>query len=121
MIKHVSRGLTSEMIAAITKLMSNLDWYTVLKKIRITAHCNTTIGEDGGVLAFRLQPNHTTDNLDGIMVSLMEGLTYGAGGDAVIGLNPVNDTVESVSNVLTMFDEFKKKWDIQRSNAFWHI
>ncbi len=110
MIKHVSRGLTSEMIAAITKLMSNLDLVHGAKKIRITAHCNTTIGEDG-VLAFRLQPNHTTDNLDGIMVSLMEGLTYGAG-DAVIGLNPVNDTVESVSNVLTMFDEFKKKWDI---------
>ncbi len=110
MLKRASRGLTSEMISAVTKLMSNLDLVYGAQKIRITAHCNTTIGEEG-VLAFRVQPNHTTDNLDGIMVSLMEGLTYGAG-DAVIGLNPVNDTVESVSNVLTMFDEFKRKWEI---------
>lgn len=110
MIKHVSRGLTSEMVAAVTKLMSNLDLIYGAKKIRISAHCNTTIGEEG-VLGIRLQPNHTTDNLDGIMVSLMEGLSYGVG-DAVIGLNPVNDTVESVSNVLKMFDAFKKKWKI---------
>ena len=110
MIKRISRGLTSEMVAAVTKLMSNLDLVYAASKIKITAHCNTTIGEEG-VLGFRLQPNHTTDNLDGIMVSLMEGLTYGVG-DAVIGLNPVNDTVESVSNVLKMFDEFKRKWEI---------
>ena len=41
----------------------------------------------------------------------MEGLSYGIG-DALIGLNPVNDSVDSVVNVLTMFDEFKKKWEI---------
>ncbi len=34
MIKHVSRGLTSEMIAAVTKLMSNLDLVHGAKKIR---------------------------------------------------------------------------------------
>lgn len=110
MILRVSRGLTSEMIAAVTKLMTNLDLIYAANKIKVTAHCNTTIGEEG-VLGFRLQPNHTTDNLDGIMVSLMEGLTYGAG-DALIGLNPVIDTVDSVYNVLTMFDEFKRKWEI---------
>jgi len=110
MIKRVSRGLTSEMIAAVTKIMSNLDLVLGAQKIIVTAHCNTTIGESG-TLAFRLQPNHTTDNLDGIMVSLMEGFSYGAG-DAVLGLNPVIDTVESVGNVLKMFDEFKRKWEI---------
>jgi ethanolamine ammonia-lyase large subunit len=110
MIKRASRGLTSEMIAAVTKIMSNLDLVMGAQKIVVTAHCNTTIGEPGR-LAFRLQPNHTTDNLDGIMVSLMEGLSYGAG-DAVLGLNPVIDTVESVGNVLKMFDEFKRKWEI---------
>lgn len=110
MIRRASRGLTSEMIAAVTKIMSNLDLVLGAQKIVVTAHCNTTIGEPGE-LAFRLQPNHTTDNLDGIMVSLMEGLSYGAG-DAVLGLNPVIDTVESVGNVLKMFDEFKRKWEI---------
>ena len=109
-IKRISRGLMAEMIAGVTKLMSNLDLVYAASKIKITSHCNTTIGGDN-VLGIRLQPNHTTDNLDGIMVSLMEGLSYGIG-DALIGLNPVNDSVDSVVNVLTMFDEFKKKWEI---------
>ena len=40
-IRRVSRGLTSEMIAAVAKLMSNLDLIYGAKKIRVTAHCNT--------------------------------------------------------------------------------
>ncbi len=109
-IKRISRGLTSEMVSAVTKLMSNLDLIYGAKKIRITAHCNTTIGLDG-TLSARLQPNHPTDNPDGILASLMEGLTFGIG-DAVIGLNPVDDSVESVTRVLKKFDEFKRKWEI---------
>ncbi|SHK09656.1 ethanolamine ammonia-lyase subunit EutB [Paramaledivibacter caminithermalis] len=114
-IRRISRGLTSEIVAAVAKIMSNLDLIYGASKIRVTAHCNTTIGLPG-TLAIRLQPNHTTDDLDGIMVSLMEGLSYGVG-DAVIGLNPVNDTVDSVSNVLKMFEEFKRKWEIPTQNC----
>lgn len=109
-IKRISRGLTSEMVAAVTKIMSNLDLIYGARKIRITAHANTTIGLEGRLSA-RLQPNHPTDDPDGIMASLMEGLTYGVG-DAVIGLNPVDDSVESVSKILKKFDEFKRKWEI---------
>ncbi len=109
-IRRISRGLTSEMIAAVTKLMSNLDLICGAKKIRVTAHCNTTIGEEG-ILAARLQPNHTTDDPDGIMISLFEGLSYGVG-DALIGLNPVDDSVDSVVRVLERFDEIKRKWEI---------
>lgn len=109
-LHRISRGLTSEMIAAVAKLMSNLDLIYAARKIHVTAHCNTTIGEPG-TLACRLQPNHTTDDPDGIMASLVEGLSYGAG-DAVIGLNPVNDSVESVCRVLKRFDEVKTRWQI---------
>jgi len=109
-IKRVSRGLTSEMIAAVTKIMSNLDLIYGAKKIRITAHANTTIGLSG-TLSARLQPNHPTDDPDGIMASLMEGLTFGIG-DAVLGLNPVDDSVESVSRILKRFEEFRQKWEV---------
>lgn len=109
-IKRISRGLTSEMIAGVTKIMSNLDLIYGASKIRITAHCNTTIGLPG-TLSIRVQPNHPTDNIDGILISAMEGLSYGCG-DAVIGLNPVDDTVNSVSNVLKAFEELKNKWQI---------
>ncbi len=109
-IKRISRGLTAEMVAAVAKLMSNMDLIYAAKKIQITATCNTTIGERG-VLACRLQPNHPTDDPDGIMASLLEGLTYGIG-DAVLGLNPVDDSVESVTRVLERFNDIRNRWEI---------
>lgn len=109
-IKRVSRGLTSEMTAAVAKLMSNMDLVYAAKKIKVTAHCNTTIGEEG-TLSARLQPNHPTDDPDGILASLLEGLTFGIG-DAVLGLNPVDDSVESVTKVLKRFEEVKQKYKI---------
>lgn len=109
-IKRISRGLTSEMVAAVAKLMSNMDLIYGARKIRITAHCNTTIGEEG-TLSSRLQPNHPTDDPDGIMASLLEGLTYGAG-DALLGLNPVDDSAESVTRILKRFEEIKRKYEI---------
>ncbi len=110
MIRRASRGITAEIVAAVCKLMSNLDLIYGAKKMRVTAHCNTTIGLPGTFSA-RLQPNHTTDDPKGIIASVMEGLSLGCG-DAVIGLNPVDDSVESVARILKMFDEFKNKWEI---------
>ena len=109
-IKRVSRGLTSEMVAAVCKLMSNMDLVVAAKKIRIEKTANTTIGRPG-TFSVRLQPNHPTDNIDGIMASLMEGLSFGIG-DAVLGLNPVDDSVESVRRILTRFEEFRSEWNI---------
>ena len=109
-IRKASRGLTSEMVAAVAKLMSNLDLIYCANKITVTAHCNTTIGLPG-TLSCRLQPNHTTDDPDGITASVLEGLSFGAG-DAVIGLNPVTDSPEQVGKVLRRFEEIKNHWQI---------
>ena len=109
-IRKASRGLTSEMVAAVAKLMSNLDLIYAANKITITAHCNTTIGLPG-TLSCRLQPNHTTDDPEGITASVLEGLSFGAG-DAVIGLNPVTDSPEQVGKVLRRFQEIKEHWQI---------
>ncbi|MCH4071395.1 ethanolamine ammonia-lyase subunit EutB [Pseudoramibacter sp.] len=110
MIRRASRGLTSEMVSAVCKLMTNLDLVYAASKIRVTAHCNTTIGLPG-TFSSRLQPNHTTDDIDGIMASTMEGFSVGCG-DAVLGLNPVDDSVENVARILKTFHEFRVKWDI---------
>ena len=114
-IRRISKGLTSEMIAAVCKIMSNMDLICAARKIEVTAHCNTTIGKKG-TLSARLQPNHPTDDTDGILASLLEGLTYGIG-DAVIGLNPVDDSVESVVKVLKRFEEIKQKFKIPTQNC----
>ena len=109
-IKRISRGLTSEMVAAVSKLMSNLDLIQAASKIKNITHCNTTIGQPG-TLASRLQPNHPTDNPEGILASIREGLAYGVG-DAVIGLNPVDDSTAATIRSLNALNDFVKQWDI---------
>ena len=114
-IHCISNGLTAEMVAAVAKIMSNLDLIVGAQKIIITKTANTTIGVPG-TFSTRLQPNHTTDNLDGIMASVMEGLSMGVG-DAVIGLNPVDDTTESVKRILHKFNDFINEWEIPTQHA----
>ncbi|MBQ7488851.1 MAG: ethanolamine ammonia-lyase subunit EutB, partial [Clostridia bacterium] len=104
------RGLSSEVIAAVCKLMSNLDLIYAAKKMQVQATCVTTIGE-AGTLSARLQPNHPTDDLEGITASTLEGLTFGVG-DAVIGLNPVDASTESVKAILSRFAELKAIFEI---------
>lgn len=109
-LHHLSRGLTSEMIAAAAKLMSTMDLVTAARKIKVKTHCNTTIGLPG-TLSFRNQPNHPTDDVEGILASLKEGLTYGCG-DAVLGVNPVEDNLENFKRVMHAIVGIQKKYAI---------
>ncbi|CAM3598469.1 ethanolamine ammonia-lyase subunit EutB [Parendozoicomonas haliclonae] len=115
MILRKSRGLTSEVIAAVAKLMTNADLIYAANKIEVLATCNTTIGRRG-TLSARLQPNHTTDDVNGIRISTLEGLSYGMG-DAVLGLNPVDDTTDSIYRCLHQFEEIKQRWEIPTQNC----
>ena len=62
---RIGRGLSSEMIAAVTKLMSNMDLVYAANKIEVISECNIAIGQKGR-LASRLQPNHPTDRVEGL-------------------------------------------------------
>lgn len=115
MIRRVSNGLTAEMVAAVTKLMSNMDLMVAAKKIRVTAHCNNTIGLPG-TLASRNQPNHPTDAVEGIKATIYEGLSFGSG-DSVIGINPVDDSLDSVMRLLDMTYDVIQKWEIPTQNC----
>lgn len=109
-IHWISRGLTAEMVAAVAKLMTNLDLILAAQKIVITKTANTTIGVPG-TFSSRLQPNHTTDDPDGIMASTMEGFAYGCG-DALLGLNPVDDSVEATKRSLHKLNDFINEFEI---------
>ncbi|MBN6189430.1 ethanolamine ammonia-lyase subunit EutB [Aneurinibacillus sp. BA2021] len=114
-LNRLSRGLSSEMIAAAAKLMSNLDLIYAAHKVEVISRCNIAIGQKG-TLASRLQPNHPTDSVDGMLASLKEGLSYGVG-DAVIGINPVDDSVESVKRLLHATHDFIEGWNIPTQNC----
>jgi ethanolamine ammonia-lyase large subunit len=63
----------------------------VARRCEVVTRFRNTVGLRGH-LAVRLQPNHPTDDPAGIVASLIDGLLHGAG-DAVIGVNPVSDSV----------------------------
>lgn len=109
-ILYAGTGMTSEAIAAVSKLMGNIDLVYAGNKLRIRKTCNTTIGEEN-VLASRLQPNHPIDDPEGVMATVLEGLSYGVG-DAVIGLNPSIDTEDSTMAIWNTLSEIKEKYEI---------
>jgi ethanolamine ammonia-lyase large subunit len=90
-LKRIHRAIIPEIAAAVTKIMSNKDLVLTAGKIRNVTRCRNTMGERG-VLGIRIQPNHPTDDIAGILLSAFEGLLYGCG-DAVIGVNPASDGV----------------------------
>ncbi|MSR32580.1 MAG: ethanolamine ammonia-lyase subunit EutB [Gemmataceae bacterium] len=100
--QQLSGALIPEMASALAKVLSNKELVALAAKIHNRAFCRNTTGEPG-TLGVRLQPNHPTDGLGGILASTLDGLLYGAG-DAVIGVNPAVDSVESVSRILNSVD-----------------
>ena len=101
-LKNLQQGLTPEMVAAVTKLLANKELIAIAAKIKNIARCRNTTGI-AGTLGVRIQPNHPTDNTAGIAASCIDGLLMGAG-DAVIGVNPAVDSIDSVSAILKSID-----------------
>lgn len=97
------RGLTPEMVAAVSKIMRNQDLMLVARGCEVRTAFRNSIGLPGR-LSTRLQPNHPTDSASGIAASILDGLMYGSG-DAVIGINPATDNVPQVVELLHRLDE----------------
>jgi ethanolamine ammonia-lyase large subunit len=74
--------------------MSARDLMTAAAPLRAVTQCRNTMGERG-VLGVRVQPNHPTDDIAGVLLSALDGLLFGCG-DAVIGVNPAGDSIENV-------------------------
>jgi len=107
---RLRKGLTSEMVAAVCKICSNADLMVGAKKLFVISKANSTLGIPGR-FASRLQPNDTRDDIDSIIAQTYEGLSYGCG-DAVIGVNPVTESVENTRRILDALKEVTDKWQI---------
>ena len=101
-LKGLQPAILPEIAAALAKVMSNKDLVLAAAKIRNVTRCRNTMGERG-VLGIRVQPNHPVDDLGGIVLAAFEGLLYGCG-DAVIGVNPASDSVETAGAILCALD-----------------
>ncbi|MFD6895967.1 ethanolamine ammonia-lyase subunit EutB [Rhodococcus sp. NPDC060086] len=109
-LASLSSGLTPEMVAAVSKLMSIQDLVAISRAVEVTSSFRTTVGLPGR-LATRLQPNHPTDDPRGIAAAVLDGLLLGCG-DAVIGINPATDSPHATSELLHLLDDIRTRFDI---------
>jgi ethanolamine ammonia-lyase large subunit len=109
-LKRLHWAITPEIAAAVAKIMSNKDLVLAAARIRVVTRCRNTMGQRG-VLGIRLQPNHPADDIAGILLSAFDGLLFGCG-DAVIGVNPATDSVETVSAILRALERLIEAYRI---------
>jgi ethanolamine ammonia-lyase large subunit len=109
-LARLAPGLTPEMAAAVSKLMRTQDLVAVASKCEVMSAFRSTLGARG-CLSSRLQPNHPTDDVLGVMASTIDGLRFGIG-DAVIGINPASDSIDACVTLLRFLDELRLRFDI---------
>lgn len=109
-LARLSPGLTPEMAAAVSKIMRSQDLILAAKRCRVVTAFRTTLGLPAR-LSTRLQPNHPTDDPQGIAASVLDGLLLGSG-DAVIGINPVSDSPRTVTLLLELIERLRLGWEI---------
>src|ERR1700722_4640380 len=109
-LRPLQRALIPEIAAALAKIMSNKDLVLAAAKIRNVTRCRNTMGEPG-VVGIRVQPNHPVDDIGGILLAAFEGLLYGCG-DAVIGVNPASDSVETVGAILQALERLVETYQV---------
>jgi ethanolamine ammonia-lyase large subunit len=103
-------GLTPEMVAGVSKLMRLQDLVLVAAKCEVVTHFRNTVGLRGR-MSTRLQPNHPTDDLQGVAASVLDGLFLGSG-DAVIGINPVSESLERYVELTVLLDKIRTQLQI---------
>lgn len=88
-------GLSSEVIAAVVKIMTNEELETAAGLL-FNPHPGDgiTIGSPRH-FGSRIQPNSPGDSEEEILFSTLEGLTYGCG-DVILGLNPASDDLDTI-------------------------
>jgi ethanolamine ammonia-lyase large subunit len=102
-LQKLSRAVTPEMAAAVSKVMRNQDLIAVARKCEVTTRFRNTIGLRNR-MSVRLQPNHPFDDLKGITASILDGLLLGSG-DACIGINPASDDPKIIGELLQLVDD----------------
>ncbi|HUE15013.1 MAG TPA: ethanolamine ammonia-lyase subunit EutB [Planctomycetaceae bacterium] len=106
-VERIGQALTGVMAAALAKLCDVHELILVARKLSHPTRARTLLGSPG-TLSSRLQPNHPTDDPQGIALLCYWGLSLGAG-DALVGVNPAVDTVENVDRLLRLLDSIRHR------------
>jgi ethanolamine ammonia-lyase large subunit len=100
LVRH-RNGLTSETIAACAKVMSDEELAHVCARVFNPLPSPRARGHDGIAVGSRthfgsrIQPNSPGDDEEEVLLSILEGLTYGCG-DVILGVNPASDDIDTI-------------------------
>jgi ethanolamine ammonia-lyase large subunit len=105
---HHKDALTSEVIAAVAKVMTDDELAAVSRRL-----FNPLPGGIGapGHFGSRIQPNSAGDDEEEIVWSILDGLAHGCG-DVVIGLNPAADEVDTIVRLEQLLEQVVRRLDI---------
>src|SRR5450631_973904 len=109
-LSAVAPGLNPKMVASVSKLMRLQDLVLVAAKCQVVSRFRNTLGL-AGRMSTRLQPNHPTDDLQGVAAAILDGLFLGAG-DAVIGINPVGESLERYIELTALVERVRCQLEI---------
>ncbi len=104
-------GLSSEVIAAVVKVMTNDELSSLAQRL-----FNPLPGEGISLgsprhLGSRIQPNSPGDDEEEILLSILEGLAYGCG-DCILGINPAGDDVETIIRLEELLRSVVKRLEL---------
>jgi ethanolamine ammonia-lyase large subunit len=94
-VRRHQAGLSSEVIAAVVKVMTDGELSSVARELVTPQEGNGVTVGSRRHFGSRIQPNSPGDREDEILFSTLEGLAHGCG-DVVIGLNPASDDLDTI-------------------------
>ena len=104
-------ALPSEAIAAVAKVMTNAELSSVAQRLfNPLIGPGITIGSSNH-LGSRIQPNSPGDDEEEILLSVLEGLSYGCG-DVIIGLNPAADDVDTIVRLEQLLERVVRRLEL---------
>ena len=106
--RHHENALTSEVIAAVAKIMTDDELASVARRL---VHALPQDVGAAGHFGSRIQPNSAGDDEEEILFSIFDGLTHGCG-DVVIGLNPAADEVDTIVRLERLLEQVVRRLDL---------
>ena len=101
-------GLSSEAIAALVKIMTTEQLSAVARRVfNPLPGSGVCIGAPNH-LGSRIQPNSPGDDEQEILLSILEGLSYGCG-DVILGINPAADDVDTIGRLSELLSRVRER------------
>ncbi|ETW98469.1 MAG: ethanolamine ammonia lyase large subunit [Candidatus Entotheonella gemina] len=108
-IKAIMPGLNSDVIAAVTKLMSNDELVAIGQKV-FNPLPDSQLGAKG-YMGARIQPNSPTDNPEDIAWQVFNGFAF-ATGDVLVGTNPVDSSEANIAAIEQTLKDIIETFDL---------